>query len=118
VRWGGFLLCIGVDHGTTTAQHVAEVSVPCPCIDQTGRPDKVVDESGEVREAGGLVWRNAPCPVPIARMEKSLERRKLQVRGKVGDADSILVKAADLCRVRREHLRRVCPTCKIRPAYP
>jgi ABC-type oligopeptide transport system ATPase subunit len=45
----------------------------------------------------------------------ALDRRKLQRHGKVGRADATLVKALDLYNVRREHLKDVCPTCRIQP---
>ena len=38
-------------------------------------------------------------------------------RGKVGEADCQLVLAHDLWRVRREHLRGTCATCKVKPKY-
>jgi len=35
----------------------------------------------------------------------------------VGDADCELVRASDLWKVRREHLRGVCRACKVKPRY-
>lgn len=118
VHGGGHLLALGVDHGTTTAYHVAEMSVPCGCIDPFANIDRVVQADGAVEEVWGLGFRSAACPVQVSpKLDNALDRRCLQLRGKVGEADCQLVLAHDLWRVRREHLRGACPTCKVKPKY-
>lgn len=114
---GGYILALGVTHGTSTAYHVAEASVPAACNDPFGNMCQVVQPDGSVDDVWGLAFRSGPCPVPLVRMDEALDRRGLQRRGKVGEADCELVLGLDLWKVRREHLRRVCPTCKVRPAY-
>ena len=118
VHGGGWILALGTTHWTSTAYHVAEMSVPCGCIDPFGNIDRVVVGDGRVEEVWGLAFRRGECPVEISpKLDDALDRRGLQKRGRVGEADCELVLAEDLWRVRREHLRRVCPTCGISPAY-
>lgn len=115
VHGGGYILALGTTHDTSTAYHVAELSVPCGCIESFALKDRIVGEDGAVEEVLGLAFRSGPCPVPTHKLDSTLDRRKLQRRGKVGQAECELVKAHDLWRVRREHLRRVCPTCTVKP---
>ncbi len=117
VHGGGYILAIGTTHVTSTAYHVAEMSVPCTCIDMFGNLDKVVREDGRVEEVRGLAWRNGVCPVPPDRLDEALDRRRLQRHGKVGQAEAELARGLDLWKVRREHLKNVCPTCTIKPGY-
>ena len=117
IHGGGYILSLGVTHDSSTAYHVAEESVPSFCNDPFGNVDKVVMPNGRVEEVKGLAWRSGMCPVPPSKLDETLDRRKLQRRGKVGAADCALVKALDLWKVRREHLKKVCPTCKIKPGY-
>ena len=117
VHGGGYLLALGTTHYTSTAYHVAENSMPCGCIDAFGNLDKVVRPDGRVEEVKGLAWRSGECPVSPRKLDQTLDRRRLQRRGKVGAADAELVRALDLWRVRREHLKKACPTCTIKPGY-
>jgi aminoglycoside 3-N-acetyltransferase len=117
VHGGGYLLALGVTHDSSTAYHVAEESVPSACNDPFGNIDKIVLPDGSVKQVKGLAWRDGTCPVPTAKIDEALDRRKLQKRGKVGAADCALVKALDLWKVRREQLKNLCPTCKIKPGY-
>ncbi len=112
---GGYILALGTTHDTSTAYHVAEMSVPCGCIESFAIPDRIVREDGTVAEVLGLAFRSGPCPVPTHKLDSTLDRRKLQRRGQVGQAECALVKAHDLWQVRRQHLRRVCPTCTVKP---
>lgn len=111
---GGYILSLGVDHNSSTAYHAAEVSVPCGCIDPFGHTDHVVI-NGTVREVPGLAFRNGPCPVDPRKLNSALKNR--QTHGKVGNADTTLVKAIDLWHARRRHLKNVCPTCPVKPRY-
>ncbi|MBN1347032.1 MAG: AAC(3) family N-acetyltransferase [Phycisphaerae bacterium] len=117
VHGGGYILCLGVTHTRTTAYHVAEISLPCPCIDMFGNTDRLVMPDGKVHDVPGLAWRSRTCPVPTERLDKTLDRRRLQRHGDVGLTRATLVKAIDLWHVRREHLGNVCPSCPIRPDY-
>jgi len=115
VHGGGYILSLGVTHESSTAYHVAEISVPCVCIDQFGRAYRVVMPDGTVKEVRGLAWRSSSCPVPPSRLDETLDARGLQRHGKVGNADATLVNALDLWYARREHLVDACPTCSITP---
>ena len=115
VHGGGYILALGTTHDTSTAYHVAELSVPCGCIESFALKDRIVREDGTASEVLGLAFRNGPCPVPTHKLDSTLDQRKLQRRGKVGQAECELVKALDLWQVRREHLRPVCPTCTVKP---
>jgi len=118
VHGDGWVLALGTTHWTTTAYHVAEMSVPCGCIDPFGAIHRVVDTDGTVEDVWGLAFRWGACPVDIApKLDNALDRRGLQRRGLVGAAECEFVRAHDLYAVRREHLQKACPTCKIRPNY-
>lgn len=119
-RWiheGGHILSIGVTHAATTALHVAECSLPCGCIDLTGNTYRMVARDGSVRDVTGQAFRSRKCPVSVDELSKLLDRRKLQRRGRIGLADSSLVKGIDLWRVRREQLANECGNCDIKPFY-
>ena len=115
IHGGGYILALGTSHETSTAYHVAEVSMPCGCIDAFINRDRLVREDGSVDEVPGLGFRSGPCPVPPGKLDAALDRRQLQRRGKVGRAECQLVLARDLWQVRREHLRRACPACAVKP---
>ncbi|MFH1568063.1 MAG: AAC(3) family N-acetyltransferase [Gemmatimonadota bacterium] len=117
IHSGGYLLALGTTHNTSTAYHVAERSVPGDCNDPFGNIDRVVRPDGTVEEVWGLAFRGGPCPVPIHKIDETLDRRGLQRRGQVGKADCELALALDLYQVRREHLRRACPGCRVKPRY-
>jgi len=114
VRGGGFILCIGVGHGSSTARHLAEVAAG-KCIDQFAGRGRVVDADGRVREVPSLAWRDGKCPVSPAKLEEALERRGLRRKGTIGGAEATLVLGRDLYKLRRQHLRRACPGCSVRP---
>ncbi len=119
VHTGGWLLALGTTHWTTTAYHVAEMSENRGCNDPFGDIHRVVKEDGQVEEVWGLAFRRGPCPVQVSpKLDEALDRRGLQRRGLVGEAGCELVRAQDLWKVRRQHLRKVCPTCTVRPGYP
>ena len=115
IHGGGYILTMGTIHYTSTAYHVAEMSVPCGCIDPFANTDRVVAPDGSVQQVRGFAFRPRDCPVPIHKLDETFDRRGLQQRGKVGNAETGLVKGIDLWKVRREHLRRACPTCEIKP---
>ncbi|MFH1567585.1 MAG: AAC(3) family N-acetyltransferase [Gemmatimonadota bacterium] len=117
IHSGGYLLALGTTHNTSTAYHVAERSVPGHCNDPFGNIDRIVRPDGTVEEVWGLAFRGGPCPVPIHKIDETLDRRGLQRRGKVGKADCELALALDLYEVRRQHLRRACPGCRVKPRY-
>ncbi len=115
VHGNGHIVLLGVDHNATTAYHVAELSVPCGCIDPFGNTYRVVSDDGNVQRVPGLAFRSALCPVPPGKLNRALDRRGWQRRGKVGKADSIFVPAIEVWKARRDHLRHVCPACDIKP---
>jgi aminoglycoside 3-N-acetyltransferase len=118
IHGGGYILALGVNHQSSTAYHVAEMSVPCGCLDPFANTDRVLLPDGSVKEVLGLGWRESACPVPVSpKLDAALDRRGLQRRGKVGEAECELVLGHDLWRLRREHLRGACPTCPIKPTY-
>jgi len=115
VHGGGYLLGLGVNNDSCTAYHVAEISMPCGCLDQFGSRQRVVDADGIVQTVNGFAWRDGHCPVSPANLAPALDRLGVQRRGKVGNADCFLVKALDLWQVRREQLKDACPVCEIKP---
>ena len=117
IHSGGYLLTIGTSHTTSTAHHVAEMSVPSTCNDPFGNVYRHVAANGRVEETLGLAWRAGTCPVPESKMDEALDRRGLQRRGLLGQADCEFVGALDLWHVRRQQLRNECPRCRIRPGY-
>jgi len=117
IHTGGYILALGVTHESSTAYHVAEESVPAPCNDPFGNIDRIVCPDGTVEEVWGLAFRSGGGPVALSKLDETFDRRGLQQRGKVGKADCGLVKALDLWKVRREHLRKACPGCRVKPRY-
>ena len=115
IRRGGYVLSIGVTQASSTAYHVAEVSMEGGCLAAFARPERVVTADGTVREVLGSAWRDGGCPVPPAKLDAALDRRGLRRHGKIGGADSTLVKAVDVWETRRRQLRRTCPACEIQP---
>jgi len=115
IHGGGYILTLGVTHESSTAYHVAEMSIPCGCIDSFGNVDRVVMPDGKIQEVQGLAFRSETCPVSPRKLDETLNERQLQRHEKVGNADAALVKALNLWEVRREHLREICPTCTIKP---
>ena len=115
VHGDGYILSLGVTHDTSTAYHIAEMSIPCGCLDAFANPYRVLDGKGQAVDVSGLAWRAGLCPVALERMDRTLDRRCLQRHGKIGAAESTLVRAKDLYDVRREHIRNVCPSCTIAP---
>lgn len=113
--WGGWILSLGVDHGSTTAYHVAESLLEVPCLDPFGSVDQVVGADGLVREVAGLAWRDGTCPVDPRGLDEWLEVTGRQQRGCVGKAECRLVRARDLIEARRRQLAGVCASCGIRP---
>lgn len=117
IREGGFVLGLGLNCWTATAYHIAEISMPCGCMDLFGRTMPAVMQDGAVVSVPAMAWRSKACPIPAGSLiDKALDRRKLQRHGKVGKADSFLVRAEDVYRLRRRHLRNACPKCKIKPS--
>lgn len=114
----GSVLSLGVTHAASTAMHVAEVSVPCGCIDQFASTDRVVQADGTVARVPGLAFRDGRCLVPEAELDRAMRRSRHQRRGKVGNAEATLVQAKRVYDARLRQLREVCPTCAIRPARP
>ncbi|HET6484884.1 MAG TPA: AAC(3) family N-acetyltransferase [Spirochaetia bacterium] len=115
VQRGGWILCLGVGLDRATAYHVAEVSVPCRCLDMFAGRDRRVQRDGSVVASPGLLWRGGTCPVPPQRLERGLARLGQLSRGRIGRAPSLLCAAVDLWSLRRRHLAPVCPTCPVRP---
>jgi aminoglycoside N3'-acetyltransferase len=115
VHSDGYLLGLGVGNNACTAYHVAEISMPCGCLDQFGSRRRIVDADGTVRTVNGMAWRSGICPVSPRDLAPELDRRGLQRHGKVGRADCFLVKAIDLWHVRRAQLKDACPNCTIKP---
>jgi len=115
VHSGGYVLSVGVTHTASTVYHVAEVSVPCGCIDPFGHTDCVVARDGKTRSVPGLAFRSGPCPVSVERLDVSLGRSRAQRSGKVGRADATLVPALEIWRARRRHLKAACPSCGVKP---
>lgn len=115
IHGGGYILALGVTHNSSTAYHVAEVSMNAGCLDPFASQHRIIDESGQLKIVPGLAWRGGTCPVSPAKLDAALTKRKLHKTGKVGNGDSSLVKALDLWNLRRAHLKGFCDKCKIKP---
>ena len=116
IHGGGYILALGVTHESSTAYHVAEMSMPCGCIDPFGNIDRIVKLDGTVAKVKGLAFRAGVCPILPAELDTTLNNLSLQRLGKVGQANSALVKAFDLWEIRRQHLKDACPNCTIQPS--
>ena len=115
IRADGFVLSLGVTHTSSTVYHVGELSLPCGCIDPVGGRGKLVDDTGNIRVVPTLSWRSRPCPVGPEKLNVTLSKNPKQKSGKIGNAESTLVPARLIYEARRRQLRKVCPTCTIKP---
>ncbi len=115
VSGGGFVLCLGVDHRTTTVYHVAELAGNPPCIDPFGSGDRIVSADGSVRDVRGLAWRAGPCPLSPCFLNAALDEAGVQRRGGVGDATALLAPAQAIYELYRRRLAPLCPVCPVRP---
>ena len=113
----GYILCLGLTHNRITANHVAEMSIPCSCVDPFGNKDLVLMEDGCVHTMKGLAYRSSECPVPRVKINAKLGHGIFQRCGKVGKADATLYKAIDLWNIRRSQISTICPSCQIKPKY-
>jgi len=117
VHSGGYILCLGLTQNRLTANHVAEMYIPCGCLDPFGNKDSVLLADGRVHVLKGLAYRSEECPVPRIRVDEKLGKGYFQHTGKVGKAKAFLFKAIDLWNIRRAQVENVCPSCQIRPNY-
>ena len=118
IHHGGHLLLLGVDHGSVTAYHVAEHAAGAKCVDPFGNVQRIVTAEGTVKEVGAMAWRDpGGCPAWPDAAGSAVEDRGLQRRGRIGLADSLLIRAFDLWRLHKGRLAKVCPGCRIRPKY-
>ncbi|MDH4232641.1 MAG: AAC(3) family N-acetyltransferase, partial [Nitrospirota bacterium] len=117
VHSGGYILCVGLTQNRITVNHVAEMSVPCGCLDPFGNRDSVLLADGRVHQLKGLVYRSAECPVPRIRVDEKPGAGHFRQFGKVGKADAVLCKAIDVWNIRRVQVGNVCPSCQIKPNY-
>jgi len=115
VRHGGYILLLGVTHDSTTAYHVAEVSLSVGCISSFANTDYIVNANGQVHAVPGLAYRVDACPVPPTLIHASLQAQGLERSGKIAGATATFVKAINVWQTRREHLKDCCPTCRITP---
>jgi aminoglycoside N3'-acetyltransferase len=113
----GYILCLGLTQNRITANHVAEMSIPCGCLDPFGNKDAVLLADGRVHELKGLAYRLEECPVPRIRLDQKSGRDLFRRAGKVGKAEAVLFKAIDLWNIRRAQVGNVCPSCRIKPNY-
>ena len=89
--------------------------MPCGCIEPKGSVDRIVAADGNIEDVPGLAFRSKVCPVSPTTLNHTLDRRRLQNSGMVGKAKSTFVKAIEVWKARREHLKNVCSTCRIKP---
>ena len=115
IHGGGYILSLGVGHESSTAYHIAEISLGSKCLDQFGSRDRLVTPEGAVLTVRGLAWRAGECPVDPRKLNDMLTQCKLSRCGKVGLADAMLTKAVDIWHARREQLKGVCANCSIKP---
>lgn len=115
IHEGGYILLLGVNHHANTAYHVAETSMPAPCLGQFERPSLILDHAGRALPVRSMQFRAGRCPVSPDDLDRALDRRGLQRRGKVGAATCILVRGLDVFHAHRKLLAPHCPTCPIRP---
>ncbi len=116
IQIGGWILSLGVDHGSSSVYHVAQATVGSPCTDLFGSVNRILMTDGEVAEVPGLASVRKGCPAGVAQTAERLERRGRIRHGRVGQAESMLTRAGDLWREHCRLLRNHCPDCPNRPA--
>ncbi len=110
----GWVLSLGVGHGSSTVYHVAEVSMPAGCLDMFGSGEYVVQTDGAVAEVPGLAWRGSGCPISPRGLDDLL--RATARTGRVGHGPALLTPAREVYQARRAQLAEACASCAVRPA--
>ncbi len=113
---GGKVLLLGVGMNTNTAAHVGETRARAPCMGYRRNRRKVRLEDGTVIDAWSVLWRGeGKCRVEWHPLETRMHERGMIRDGRIGDAQIMLMRAADVIDTAYELCLELCPTCPVRP---
>lgn len=122
-RDGGYQVCLGTTHATTTAKHLAETIRRVPCLGRRTEAYPVRLPDGQVVLHRTWGWRERACPLTESGefIEAEMERRGLQRRGWIATCRVTVFRLSDLVRVVDDLLAHgyggvpPCRECPIRP---
>lgn len=124
-RNGGWVLHLGTNYNSSSIIHLAEVLVGVPYLDV---PYPGWENALTARAADGSTIKAEPKEIPgdsvkFYLVQEEMDRRGLLRKGKIGNAQSVLARGADMLDVTLEMLRAdpgclLCddPACRVCPA--
>ncbi|HIE51090.1 MAG TPA: AAC(3) family N-acetyltransferase [Armatimonadetes bacterium] len=122
-REGGYQLNLGTTHHTSTAKHVAEIMRRVPCLGLRTEEYPVRLPDGRRVKHRTWSWRERACPLTDSGefIDREMERRGWQRKGKIGQATVTFFRLWDFLEVvwfllengYEGHLP--CSRCPIRP---
>lgn len=123
-REGGYQLNLGTTHETTTAKHVAEMTLGVPCLGVETEWHEVRLPDGTTARHHTWGWRGGECPLTDSGklIEEEMERRGLQARGRIGECRTTMFRLRDCLAAVRHLLENghgshpPCSRCPVRPA--
>jgi len=116
----GWVLLLGVSHGSSTAQHHGETAARIKCFGLDTAPAWYLDDEGELTPAVAPAWRSGRCPYTPAEHEKRLRHLRAVRDGWIGPAHVHLMRGAETVKAVCELVGGKtgvdhCATC---PQYP
>lgn len=119
----GYQINLGTTHRTTTAKHVAETIKRVRCLGLRTEEYLVKLPNGRMAKHRTWSWRSKACPLTDSGefIEREMEKRSLQQKGKIGNATLTFFKLLDLFEVIWYLLDNgyegypPCSDCNIRP---
>ena len=112
---GGSILLLGCGMRANTAAHVAETMAQVKCMGYRQMPRRVKNERGEIVDAWSTLWRDGKCLIEWAPIEEAMRERDQIQDGKIGDAEILLMRGADMIGTTFKLTQTICPTCPVRP---
>jgi aminoglycoside 3-N-acetyltransferase len=115
VQLGGYILLLGCGMRANTAAHVAETMAQVKCMGYRQMPRKVKNERGEIVDAWSTLWRDGKCLIEWDPIEEAMRERDQIRDAKIGDAEILLMRGADMIGTTFMLTQTICTTCPVRP---
>ena len=111
----GYVLAINCANAITY-MHTAEFAVNAPCLRPFGEEYPVRFPDGKVKKVRTWSWRNGPCEAAKLKETWHLMFNKNLVKiAFFENAELLLFKLSDFRKCHISVLKKVCPTCPVRP---
>ena len=114
-RLGGWVLLLGVGMNVNTAAHVGETMAEVHCLGFREFERKVRMPDGSVQTAWSTQWRDGPCRIEWGPLERLMRERGMISDGRIGEAQTHLMKCQDIIDCAFELTETLCPGCPTRP---